>query len=170
MPSPFFLLARHTLLGLGLLLAAAGLHSEPAIPSPLAGTWVLADAYEIKPDGARTYPYGEHPVGLLLVDVSGRYSLQIFRPDRPKFAASDKAHGTADEYRAATVGISTHIGRCELDAAQGMVIFRIEHASYPNLEGTTQRRVYQLSADEFSYRIPTQASGNVPVSVWHRQP
>ena len=38
--------------------------------------------------------YGERPEGLLVLDADGRYSLQIFSADRPRFAAGDKAKGT----------------------------------------------------------------------------
>ena len=69
---------------------------------PLAGTWVMESAYEILADGRRVTNYGEHPLGLLIVAAEGRYSLQIFRRDRPAFAAGDKA---ADELRAARAGI-----------------------------------------------------------------
>jgi hypothetical protein len=156
---------------LGLLLSGFSLRAGPeaeAAGFPLTGTWELLEAYEIKPDGSQIYPYSQHPVGIFIVDAAGRYSLQIYRPERPKFASGDKAKGTADEYRAAMIGVSAHIGRCKVDAAHGIVIFEIEHSVFTNLEGATQRRLYQLNGDIFSYRIPTQTSGNVPVSVWRR--
>jgi hypothetical protein len=70
----------------------------------LEGTWVMTSAYEILADGTRTTNYGEHPNGLLMIDKTGRYSLQIFRPDRPKFVSGVKADGTASEYREAVLG------------------------------------------------------------------
>src|SRR5512139_293189 len=77
---------------------ASTANSKPQ-PLSMQGTWVMTAAYEILADGTRTTNYGEHPKGLLMVDDSGRYSLQIFRPDRAKFASGVKARGTAEEYR-----------------------------------------------------------------------
>jgi Lipocalin-like domain len=160
-----------SVVALGLLLSGMSLRAAPepeAVSFPLTGTWELLEAYEIKPDGSQIYPYGQHPAGVFMVDATGRYSLQIYRPERPKFVSGDKEKGTTDEYRTALIGVSAHFGRCEVDAAHGIVIFLIEHSVFPNLEGVTQKRLYQLNGDIFSYRIPTQASGNVPVSVWRR--
>jgi hypothetical protein len=138
--------------------------------SPLAGTWVLTGAPEIRPDGTTGFPYGTDPKGLLVVDATGRYSLQIFRADRARFASSDKRQGTPEEYRSASLGMSSHFGRCFIDSASGRLIFRIEHASFPNWDGTEQKREYQLAGDELTYRVPASATGNgtIAVSSWRR--
>ncbi|MEO8277429.1 MAG: lipocalin-like domain-containing protein [Thermoanaerobaculia bacterium] len=139
----------------------------------LAGTWVLEAADDLHPDGTRTPGYGLHPQGLLLIDPDGRYSLQIFRDDRPKFAAGDKRKGTPEEFSAAVLGMSSHIGRLSLDSAAGIVTFQIEAASFPNWDATEQKRHYTLEGDRFSYQVPANAasaggSGNIPISVWRR--
>ena len=141
-----------------------------AADSPLAGTWRLTGADEVRPDGSITEPYGARPEGLLIIDREGRYSLQIFRADRPKFASGDKHTGTAAEYEAAVQGMSSHIGVCNVDAPSGVLVFHIEHASFPNLDGVTQRRRYRLLGDDLSYEIPPSATGNGTVSRsrWRR--
>lgn len=151
-----------------LLSAALAAVPSTADSSPLVGSWALVAAYEVKPDGIRVYPYGDHPAGLLMVDGAGRYSLQIFHPDRPKFASGDKWRGSAEESRAAVECASTHFGCCEIDVAQRVVVFRIERALFPNLEGASQRRSCRLTAVEFSYQQSPSANGNVPVTVWRR--
>jgi hypothetical protein len=149
----------------GGLLASACTAAKPS----LVGTWTLSAADEIRPDGTRVQSYGPNPQGMLFIDDGGRYSLQIFRPDRPKFASGDKRHGTAEEYEAAVLGMSSHVGHCALDPASGTLTFRIDLASYPNWEATEQKRTFQLSGDELSYRIPASASnGIVAISVWRR--
>jgi lipocalin-like protein len=138
--------------------------------SPLAGTWILTAADEIQPGGARIHSYGEEPKGLLMVDDSGRYSLQIFRTGRRRFASGDKRRGTPEEYVDAVLGMSSHTGRCFIDPADDMLVFQIELAAYPNWEGTVQRRAYTLSGEQLAYRIPVAASGNgtIPISEWRR--
>jgi len=136
----------------------------------LEGTWVMTSAYEILADGTRTTNYGEYPNGLLMVDKVGRYSLQIFRPNRPKFASGDKKRGTADEYAEAVLGSSTHTGRIVVDRIKGELIFDIETASYPNWEGTQQVRDYTFKNGTLTYSVPASASGNgtISYSIWQR--
>src|ERR1700684_1004137 len=86
-----------------LMIGASAIAIEPR-PVSLEGTWIMASAYEILADGTRTTNYGEHPNGLMMVDKDGRYSLQIFRPTRPKFTSGDKTRGTPEEYREAVLG------------------------------------------------------------------
>ena len=158
----------HLLPALSLLAfpCAAAAQTTPS----LAGTWTLVTAYEIRPDGSRAQNYGSDARGILMIDGAGRYSLQIFRPGRPRFAAGDKTKGTPDEYQQAVLGSSTHAGRVRLDPAQGLIIFQIELASFPNWEGTEQRRVYTMSGDTLTYQVPASASGSgtVAVSQWER--
>ena len=143
---------------------AAGTHGDVS----LAGTWTLVAADVIHPDGARSHDYGDAPKGFLMIDRTGRYSLQIFRGDRPRFAADAKAKGSPEEYRAAVMGSSTHYGTLAIEPAKHQLVFHIEGASFPNWEGQTQTRAFELHGDTLSYRVPPRPNGDVPVSVWRR--
>lgn len=140
----------------------------PGSGAELAGTWTLEAADDLHPDGTRTPGYGARPEGLLMIDVQGRYSLQIFRSEPTPFAGGDKRKGTAQEYAAAVLGMSSHFGTYEVDAAGKTLTFRIDRASYPNWNGTVQRRPYELDGDVLSYRVPPTPDGTVPISVWRR--
>lgn len=121
----------------------------------------------IHPDGSRARDYGPSPKGLLMIDRQGRYSLQIFRSDRPRFAGA-KADGTAAEYSAAVMGSSTHYGTIRIDARQHQLVFHIDGASFSNWEGQQQTRGFELHGDLLSYRVPPRPNGDVPISVWRR--
>jgi len=138
--------------------------------SDLTGTWTLVSVDNLFPDGRRTQPYGPHPEGLLMLDAEGRYSIHIFKPGRAPFAANDKAKGTPEEYREAVQGINTHYGRYAVDAESGVLTFRIEHALFPNWEGTAQRRSFTLVGDELRYTVNTTTTGGREVGevTWHR--
>src|SRR5688500_15401020 len=82
---------------------------------PLQGTWTLVAADKVLPDGETTRDYGENPQGRLVVDASGRYSLQIFKSERLHFASDSKADGSVDELRSAVMGSSTHYGTMTID-------------------------------------------------------
>lgn len=152
-----------------LLLAVTGpVHAEDL--RSLRGTWVMDSAYEIHRDGSRTTNYGAHPLGLLNVDPSGRYNMQIFLPGRHAFASGDKTRGTADEYREAVEGSSTHFGHVSIDRTRHQLVFDIEAASFPNWEGKRQVRDYTFKDGLLSYAVPASASssGVVAYSVWRR--
>ncbi|WP_242917882.1 lipocalin-like domain-containing protein [Caulobacter sp. CCUG 60055] len=156
-----------------LAVALAAVHAAAAAElRSLEGVWVMESAYEIRADGTRTTNYGAHPKGLLTVDAAGRYNMQIFRPDRPAFASGDKTRGTAEEYRQAVLGSSTHFGRVSIDPGKHQLAFDVEAASFPNWEGKRQVRDYTFENGVLSYAVPASASGNgtVAYSVWRRAP
>lgn len=134
----------------------------------LAGTWTLVAADDLRADGTRVPAYGPEPQGLLFLGADGRYSVQIFRAERVVFASGDKARGSSDEYRAAVLRMSSHFGRYAVDATAGVLTFQIERASFPNWEGTQQKRPFALSRDELSWRVPAKPDGTTPISVWRR--
>jgi hypothetical protein len=165
--------ARRTLLK-GILIAglmAGGIASVQAQGlSSLEGSWIMEQAYAIRADGTRTTNYGEHPNGLLIIDHAGRYSLQIFKVGRPLFGSGDKGHGTPDEYSAASIGISTHIGHVTIDQTRHQLIFDVEGASFPNWEGKRQVRDFTYEGGLLSYAVPASASnsGIIAYSIWRR--
>lgn len=145
--------------------------AEAQVPTsafPLQGTWTLVAADKVLPDGTTARDYGENPKGRLVVDAEGRYSLQIFKSERLHFASDNKADGSADEFRSAVMGSSTHYGTMTIDEPAGVLVFSIEGASFPNWEGAVQRRQYELDGAELRYRVPPRADGSIPVSVWRR--
>ena len=152
-------------MGLALALTAG---AASAADFPLAGTWTLTAADRLTPAGVREHDYGAAPKGRLIVDAQGRYSLQIFKSERVRFASGDKKRGTAEEYAGAVLGASTHYGTITIDEAAHQLVFRIEGASFPNWEGAIQRRAYELSGDALSWRVPAAPDGNVPISEWKR--
>jgi hypothetical protein len=94
--------------------------------------------------------------------------LQILKSERLRFAADSKADGSIDEFKSAVMGSSTHYGTVTIDDKAGQLVFSIEGASFPNWEGTVQRRQYTLEGKQLSYQVPPRADGSIPVSVWRR--
>lgn len=169
--SPKGLTAMKPLTGVFVAMLAGLAPRDAPMPTnvfPLQGTWTLVAADKVLPDGKTTRDYGERPKGRLVVDAEGRYSLQIFKSERPRFASDSKADGSVDEFRSAVLGSSTHYGTMAIDDRAGVLTFSIEGSSFPNWEGTTQKREYQLNGDELRYKVPPRADGSIPVSVWQR--
>ncbi len=155
---------------IGMLAGALGAPTQADDLSSLEGTWVMDSAFEVHADGSRRRGYGEHPNGLLIVDATGRYSLQIYKPGRLVFASGDKAQGSTDEYLDAVLGSSTHFGTVAVDPASHQLRFTIQGASFPNWEGRTQVRDYTYQDGLLSYAVPASAStsGVVAHSLWRR--
>jgi hypothetical protein len=153
------------------LLAGALLPSAfAAADDALVGTWTLVRVDNVMPDGTRVQLYGPEPQGLLMFDAQGRYSLQILRQGRARFAAADKAKGTAEEYAQAVQGSNAHFGRYAIDQGTHLLTFHIDHASFPNWEGTQQARRFELDGDTLVYRVPTPTTGDRAVGEvqWRR--
>jgi hypothetical protein len=137
----------------------------------LSGTWTLVSVDNILPDGSRVQLYGPNPQGTVSFDANGFYSMQIFRDGRPKFAANDKSKGSPDEYKAAVQGSNAHFGRYTVDEVDHTVTFHIEHASFPNWEGTERKSPFTLMGDVFKYTVANPTTGGANVTgevVWRR--
>lgn len=148
--------------------SADDVRAQALATSGLVGTWQLVAADLLAPDGSRRHDYGPAPEGLLVVDAEGRYSLQIYARDRPRFAAGDKARGTPAEFEAALMGCSTHFGTLDVDPAARTMTLHVQRSSYPNQDGSVQVRNYALEDDRLSYRVQARADGNIPISEWRR--
>ena len=144
--------------------------AQDGVPPSLQGTWRMDAAYGRRADGGITQNYGLHPQGLMMVDSAGRYSIQIFRPDRAPFHSGDKTTGEPAEYRDAALGSSTHFGTVRIDPAHRQLVFTVEAASFPNWNGKTQLRDFTYRGGLLSYAVPASASGNgtISYSVWRR--
>jgi Lipocalin-like domain len=160
-------------LGALLALAKSATAEHGAQSMNLAGAWTLVLVDNVQEDGRRIHLYGPEPQGLLMLDADGRYSLQIYRADRARFAASDKGKATPEENRAAVQGTNSHFGRYAIDATERTITFRIEQALFPNWEGTEQKRSFTLDGDRLRYTVPTPTTGGKAVTgevEWKRVP
>jgi len=157
---------RKTTLLLALLATAplAGIAQPPSI----VGTWALAGAEKLLPDGTRIADYGPNPHGLVIFTANGYYSVQIYRAERLKFSSADKLKGTPEEYRDASLSTSVHFGRYSLDAANHTITFRIDRSSFPNQDDTTQVRPYEMKGEQLSWKVAPRPDGSVPITILRR--
>ncbi|MES1244414.1 MAG: lipocalin-like domain-containing protein [Acidobacteriota bacterium] len=139
-------------------------------PQDLVGTWTLVSVDNILADGSRIEPYGPNPAGMLTFDAAGRYSILIFRPGRARFLSNDKSHGTPEENQATVKGTNSHFGRYSVDSEKSVLTFRIDHASFPNWEGTEQQRSFELKDGVLRYTVRTTTTGGTEVGevTWRR--
>ena|SRR5258706_15591818 len=145
--------------------------SDKPLQQQLIGTWTLVSVDNIYPDGSRVHPYGENPQGLLMFDNHGNYAIQILKALRPKVASGDKNKCTPEENAALVQGSNSHFGKFSVEESNHTIIFNIEHASFPNWEGTEQKRAYTYTGDYIKYVVThtTQGGQSVVAEVaWKR--
>jgi Lipocalin-like domain len=134
---------------------------KPAAPpksmkEAIVGTWSLLIDDAVKPDGTHTPNFGPNPIGIAMFSADGHFSVTFTRAGRPKFASNNRTTGTADENKAVVAGSNAFFGTYTLSEADKTLTFRVEGSTYPNLEGTTQKRtITSLTAgDELTWTNP----------------
>ena len=157
----------HATLWLGAFLAMTCVTSSGAnaqtLNEQLAGTtWSLVSNTEEYTDGNRIV-WTPDPKGLLIFDKTGAYSLQIGVADRPKVNGNPAENPTGRYI--AYFGTYT--------AADRDITFKITRATFPNWDGTEQKRVVTAIGDQLIYKaaapIPSAKGPFVPVLIWKRE-
>jgi hypothetical protein len=136
--------------------------------NPFAGHWKLIAADKILPDGSRVPDYGAEPHGMAIFTSDGYFVIEVFRDVRVKFASNDRAKGTLEEYKDASLSASCSFGTYSVDQATGKVTMKIDRSTFPNNDETTQVRAYELKGDILSWKVPARPDGSIPVTVLRR--
>jgi len=152
---------------LSLLCAALSLSTSTAFgqsAKDIAGSYTVVAVTNVQ-GGKAVDSYGPTPKGVMMLDANGRYVVVLFRPGLPKFASNNRSTGTAEEYKAIVMGSFTHFGTYSV--ADGHIIFRLEHSTFPNWDGQEQKRALAIDGDELRYS-QTSTSGGISTVVWRR--
>ena len=138
---------------------------------PIAGAWKLVTFEFRKEDGSVIYPYGEKAQGSIIYTEAGRYSAQLMRIDRPRFESGDQMEGTADEIEANYKGSVSYFGTYDFDPENRIIIHHVEASIFPNMEGTDQKRFFELSGNRLQLTTPPfKLAGEraVGILLWER--
>ena len=155
------------LLLLGVVLSASTVCAQTV--KDLAGTWTIVSNVN-EQDGKKTDTFGPHPTGSLIVDANGRYILVIARADLPKVASNNRTTATPEENKAIVQGSITHFGTISVNAADKTMTFKIETSTFPNSDGTEQKRPFTVTGDELKLTVPAASGGGTSTAVWKRAP
>jgi hypothetical protein len=134
--------------------------------STVAGTYAIISVTTTQASGEKLQPFGAQPVGYLMLTREGRYMSSLMRPDLPKFAVANREKGTPEEMKAVASGSITHMGKISVEG--NALIFNIEHSTFPNWNGTTQKREFTLNGDILTVRVPAASGGGTGEVVWGR--
>lgn len=134
----------------------------------LVGAWSLLIADNVLPEGNKP-TYGPNPNGIVIFDASGHYALELARSNNPKIASNNRAQGTADENKAIAAGTLAHFGAYTVDDAGKTLTLHIQGSSFPNWEGTVQKRQVTLaSTDDLKWVTPQASGGGTVEFYWRR--
>ena len=133
----------------------------------LVGTWTFVSSTTKLPDG--TPLWGSNPRGLVIFTDNGRYSSQLMRSDRPKFASNNRAQGTPEENKATVLGTISSFGTYSVNEANKTFTVRFEGSSYPNMEGTEQTRPFTITGDELRVTNPSPSVGGQPSQLVYKR-
>ena len=153
------------LLFLGVVLSAGEVCAQAA--KDLAGTWTLVSIVN-EQGGNRTDPFGPNPKGILAVDANGRYVIAIARAGLPKVASNNRTTATPEENKAVVGGSIAHFGTLSVNAADKTITLKIETATFPNWDGTEQKRAFTLTGDKLQWMVPAASGGGTSTTVWER--
>jgi len=118
------------------------------------GAWRLVSFEFRKSDGSVIYPFGAEAQGTIIYTETGRYSAQLMRKDRSRLKSGDQMKGTDEEVRSNFEGCISYFGTYQVDETEGVIIHYVEASLFPNMDGTEQKRQFELAQNRLQLRTP----------------
>ncbi len=147
----------------GLMAAGAGAQQKP-LKDAIVGTWKYVSVDLVRPDGTRTPLYGPDPQGLATFDAAGNYLLMTARGGQRRFASNNREQGTPEENKSVVQGSIAHFGRYTIDEGGQSITFHIQTSTFPNWNGTDQKRPLTINGDTLKWVTPSSTgSGSAEV-------
>jgi hypothetical protein len=136
--------------------------------SDLVGTWTLVSSVTER-DGTKTDQFGTDAKGTMVCDANGHFMLTIIGADLPKFGSNNRAGGTPEENKAVMSKSIAMIGDYLVNESDKTLTFKVDSATFPNWNGTEQKRLLSpIDGDILKYITPTASSGGVGTVTWKR--
>src|ERR1700759_433074 len=143
-------------------LAVSSIHAQVGTANPFVGSWKLTAADKLLPDGTRVTDDGAQPHGMAIFTADVHMMIEVFRDVRIKFAGNDRAKGTFEEYKDASLSASCSFGTYSVDPATNKVTMKIDRSTFPNYDDTTQVRAYELRATFSAGKSPLAPTAPFP--------
>jgi hypothetical protein len=158
-------IATIVLLGLVLTTHSTGGQQKTGMrKNQLIGTWMLVSAQDEK----NADIFGPHPVGVLVFDASGHIISEVMRADLPKFTSPNRTKANPEESQAVMRGSIAYFGTYTF-TSPGNLSLHIISSTFPNWNGSDQRRSFIINNDELQYINPSPSFGEMSVHLlWKR--
>src|SRR5262245_6019950 len=102
---------------------AAAAQQGKRLRDQLVGTWTFVVAEITNADGAKSYPFGETPKGILVFTADGHFAQIHVASDVPMIASNNRLTGTAEEYAAIMRKSLSMFGTYTVDEAKRTVTY-----------------------------------------------
>lgn len=114
----------------------------------LKGTWRLDSFTGTDEEGNVIDIMGDGAKGFICYSGDGWMSVQIIKPDRPRYDIPDVAGGSEEQTLAAARGLFAYAGRYTVDEENGIVYHHLEFSLIPNWIGSTQKRYINKESEK----------------------
>jgi hypothetical protein len=156
-----------TALGVAIFTSHAS-SQQKSLKEPLIGAWDLVSIDSVRADGSRLTAFGDKPNGIAFFDRTGHYIITVMRSDRAKYAVNDRTQGSADENKATAQGTITYFGTYTVSEPEHTISIYVVGSSFPNWNGTNQKRAFRVSGDELTLKNSVASTGGTTEVVWKR--
>ncbi|WGS21121.1 MULTISPECIES: lipocalin-like domain-containing protein [unclassified Bradyrhizobium] len=143
------------------------LGQKQSLKDQLVGTWTLLSWEQRRSDGTKVERYGDNPKGIAFFDAGGRYIITVMRSDRAKYASNALWQGTPQENKETADGTITYFGTYSTNEADSSIAIHVEGSSFPNWNGTDQRRFVSITGDQLTLTV-RPPTGDVVDVIWKR--
>ena len=152
------------------LMSQTAMSQQKSLKEQLVGTWTLVSWDQRNADGTTVQLFGANPKGIAFFDTTGHYIITVMRSDRAKYAIENFgqiAQTTAEENKATAQGTITYFGTYSVNEADRVIAIHVEASSFPNWNGTDQKRFFELTEDQLKLIVRPRpgVSGDV---LWKR--
>ncbi len=140
-------------------LSEARATAERSLREQLIGTWEFTATSGQRQDGTKFDLFGPNPNGVIIFQSDGHFALINTKPGRPKYAAGNRMKATDEEYKTTVQGSIAYFGTYTVDDSNSAFTFHIVGSTFPNYEGTNQKRPFTIIGDELRSINPAPTVG-----------
>jgi Lipocalin-like domain len=115
----------------------------------VVGSWKLIAYEDTDNKGRTTFPWGEHPVGLLIYDDTGHMSVQIGRRPAPAASTSDPLKLARRDKALYFDSYIAYFGTYTIDPKRMTITHVVESDLVAQLIGISTEKEFEVTADRF---------------------
>ena len=150
------------------LFASSTVAQQKSLKEQLLGAWSLVSIEFVRPDGSRSSTLGANPHGVAFFDAGGHYIISVMRSDRAKYDFLGCTLREALDKKATAQGRITYFGTYSVSEADRTISIHIESSSFPNWNGSDQKRSFAIAGDELRLTSPAATGVRTAEIAWKR--
>ena len=106
---------------------------------------------------------------MFILDDRGHFVITLIGEGRRKFASNNRLQGTPEENQDAVHGAIAYFGTYTVSEADHTLNFQIDRCTFPNWDGTNQKRSVTITGNEMKYSNAAASGGGKADLVWKRE-